>query len=376
MIRENRKPVLFFFLLLFCIILYLFYRLFAPFLQTLILALILTGLFFPVYQRLEVLLKGRRMPASLITCLLVFLTVFLPLIYIIATLANETYALYIVLSGKLGEGQFQLYLDSHRPLWDDAMTRLDQMNLPLRSEDLELNLLEIGKQSIFFVYQQARALLSNLTKFFFHFLFLLLLLFYLFLDGARLRSFLFSLSPLPEEQERFLAGRFNEMARAILLINGLLALLQGVVGGLAFWLFGIPSPFLWASLMVIMAFLPLVGISFVYIPAALYLLFLKQYVTAVFFLLFFFLLSFIAEYLMKPRMVGQQSKIHALMVLLSILGGLWTFGVLGILYGPLILTAFLALAELYRQTYEEAVLGKRLEVDDGEGTDTMPLEGR
>jgi len=359
MIHENRKPVLWFFLLLFAIILYLLYHLIEPFLHTLILALILSGLFSPVYRRVETLLKGRRIPAALITCLVVFLTVFLPLIYIIATLSNETFTLYISLSGKLGEGQFMMFLERHRHLWEEGMVRLDQLNLPIRSEDLEVNLLEMGKRGIFLVYQQARTLISNLTKFFFHFVFLLLVLFYLFLDGAKLRAFVFSLLPLPEDQERFLAGRFNEMARAVLLINGLLALLQGTLGGLALWAFGIPSPFLWASLMAILAFLPLVGISLVYIPSALYLILLKQYVSAVFFLLFFFLLSFVSEYLIKPRMVGQQANIHALMTFLAILGGLWAFGILGLLYGPLILTAFLALVELYKQTYEEVLLGKR-----------------
>jgi len=361
MIRENRRPVLLFFLLLFTAIVYLLYQLFAPFLHTLLLSLILSGLFYPVFRKLRRLLRGRRVAASLITCLLVFLTVFLPLIYFIATLSNETYSFYTSLSGKLDQGQWQLFLDRHRHLWNEGMARFDQLNLPVRSEELEVNVLEMGKKGIFLVYQQARTLISNLTKFFFHFLFLLVILFYLFLDGTKLRAFLFSLLPLPDKQERFLAGRFNEMARVILLINGMLGLLQGGVGGFAFWLFGIPSPFLWASLMAILAFLPLVGISLVYVPAALYLILLKRYAAAVFFLLFFFLLSFIVEYVIKPRMVGHQSNIHPLMVFFAILGGLGAFGILGILYGPLILTAFLALAELYKQTYEEALLGKQSE---------------
>ncbi len=366
MIRENQRPVLLFFLFLFSFILYLLYQLFHPFLHTLLLSLILSGLFFPVYRKLEVLLKGRRIPAALITCLLVFLTVFLPLIYFIATLSNETFSYYTSLSDKLGDGQIQQFLDRHRNIWKEGMERFDQLKLPIRSEELELNVVEMGKQGLFFVYQQARTLISNLTKFFFHFLFLLVVLFYLFLDGMRLRSFLFTMFPLPESQERFLAGRFNEMARAILLINGMAGLFQGIVGGFGFWLFGIPSPFLWGSLMAILAFLPIVGISIVYIPAAVYLLLLKRYAAAVLFLLLFFLLSFIVEYLIKPRMVGHQSKLHALLVLLAILGGLSAFGILGILYGPLILTAFLALAELYKEYYEEALLGKNA---DGEPKD-------
>jgi len=110
--------------------------------------------------------------------------------------------------------------------------------------------------------------------------------------------------------------------------------------------------------MTFLAFLPLVGISLVYIPAVIILIISKQYLVAVLFLSYFGLLSLIVEYLLKPRMVGQQAKMHTLIILLSILGGMSVFGILGILYGPLIMTAFISLGELYKKTYEKALLGQ------------------
>ena len=362
--QESQRPVIVFFLVLFALILYLLFQLFQPFWNTLLLSLILAGLFYPVYRKNEALMKGRSAPAALVTCLLVFLTVFLPLLYFVVALSNETLSLYLSLSEKMSEGKLTLFLEHHRDLWNDFTERFNRLNLPVRAEQLDENVMDLGKKVVYLVYERARVFIANLTKFFVHFLFLLVILFYLFLDGPKLRHFLFSLSPLPEEQEQFLVGRFNEMVRAVLLINGLGGLIQGILGGAVFWILGLPSPLLWGSLMAILAFLPIAGIQIVSIPWAVYLLLTQSYITAVLFIVGFAILSFGVEYVIKPRMVGQQAKMHALLIFFSIIGGLTTFGILGILYGPLIMTAFLSLVELYKKNYEQVLLGgKKAEVD-------------
>lgn len=363
----RQRTVILYFLVLFVLILYFLFRIFQPFLNTLLISLILAGLFYPVFRWLEKALKGRRTLASLNTCLLIFLTVFIPLLYFVAALGNETLSLYTSLSEKVAEGKLLLFWEQHQDDWSQLLERFSTLNLPIRAEELEQDVVELGKKILFTVYEQARIFIANFAKFFLHFLFLLVILFYLFLDGARLRRFIFSLSPLPEHQEQFLVEKFNGMARAVLLINGLAGILQGVLGGLGFWAFGLPSPFLYGSLMAILAFLPIVGISIVYIPASIYLFFMKKYLAGAIFVLCFALLSFVVEYVMKPRMVGQQAKMHTLLTFLSIIGGLSTFGVLGILYGPLIMTAFLSLAELYKQTYEKVLLGQEDNVSAGPG---------
>jgi len=354
----RQRTVIFYFLVLFVLILFFLFRLFQPFLNTLLVSLILAGLFYPVFRWMEKALKGRRVLASLNTCLLVFLTVFIPLLYFVAALSNETLTLYLSLSEKLADGKLLMFWEQHKDDWNRLLERFGSLNLPIHAEALEKDIVDLGKKLVFTVYERARIFIANFAKFFLHFLFLLVILFYLFLDGPRFRKFLFSLSPLPEHQEEFIVEKFNGMARAVLLINGLAGIIQGVLGGLGFWAVGLPSPFLYGSLMAILAFLPIVGISIVYIPAAIYLLIMKKYLAAAAFALCFALLSFVVEYAMKPRMVGQQAKMHTLLTFLSIIGGLTTFGILGILYGPLIMTAFLSLVELYKQTYEKILLGE------------------
>ena len=357
MAQDNQKAVTIYFLVLFGVILALIYYLFNPFFHTLVVGLILSGLFYPVYRKSEEILKGNKITASLITCLLVFLTIFLPLIYFVLTLSSEAYSLYLTLTDTLQKGTLQRYLADHKDLFGNIINSLNASGITIELEDIERNIGGLAKNIVFFVYERGTAFISNLTKFFIHFLFLLIILFYLFIDGPRFRNFLFSLSPLPDEEERFLMNQFNSMAMVVLVINGFSGIIQGIFGGLGFWICGLPSRFLWGCIMAILAFLPLIGISFVYIPAGIYLIISKQYLAGILFLLFYAILSLSVEYILKPRLVGQQAKMHTLVILLAILGGLSAFGVLGILYGPLIMTAFFSLVELYKKTYESALLG-------------------
>ena len=145
------------------------------------------------------------------------------------------------------------------------------------------------------------------------------------------------------------------MAHAILVGNGFCGLIQGVAGGLVFWAFGLQSPFLWGVIMALLAFLPIIGIGAVFVPTVIF-LFLKGRVgVSIFFLFYYLILSGGVEYLLKPRIVGKKVQMHTLLVFLAIIGGLKLFGILGIIYGPLIATFFLTLTDIYHTSYQELV---------------------
>jgi predicted PurR-regulated permease PerM len=183
-----------------------------------------------------------------------------------------------------------------------------------------------------------------------------LIIFYLFIDQQRLLAFIVNLSPLPDAQDQKLFQKFKDMAGAILIGNGLSGLIQGFAGGTVFALFGLASPFLWGVIMCLLAFLPIVGIGVVFLPAALF-LFLKGRIAAgLFFVVFYLVLSGGIEYLIKPKIVGKRVQMHTLLVFLSIIGGLKLFGILGIIFGPLIMTGFLTLTDIYRASYQNLVI--------------------
>ncbi|PIE72104.1 MAG: hypothetical protein CSA20_09495 [Deltaproteobacteria bacterium] len=128
-----------------------------------------------------------------------------------------------------------------------------------------------------------------------------------------------------------------------------------MLGGAIFSILGISSPLLWGCIMAILAFLPIFGIGLVMIPAALILAINGKMGAGIFLFGFYLILSLSVEYLVKPKLVGSQVKMHTLLVFLSIIGGLSVYGVLGIFYGPLIITAFLTLSDIYLKKYDRYI---------------------
>ena len=112
-------------------------------------------------------------------------------------------------------------------------------------------------------------------------------------------------------------------------------------------------------IMGLLAFLPIIGIGVVFIPTAIYLFLKGQMAASIFFLVFYFVLSLGIEYFFKPKVVGHRVKMHPLLVFLAVIGGLKLFGILGIIYGPLVVAGFLTLADIYRTNYQQLVEDKQ-----------------
>jgi predicted PurR-regulated permease PerM len=232
---------------------------------------------------------------------------------------------------------------------------LSNFNIKITGEELNKAVSEVGRVVGLFLYEQARAITSNVLKFLANSFFMLLIIYYLLIDKQRLHSFILNISPLPDDQDEKLFQKFKDMAGAILIGNGLGGLIQGILGGIVFAVFGLKSPFFWGVIMGLMAFLPIVGIGVIFIPAALYLFLVGRIAAGIFFIIFYVILSGGIEYIFKPKLVGQRVQMHTLLVFLSIIGGLNLFGILGIIYGPLIVTAFLTLTDIYKTSYQKLV---------------------
>jgi predicted PurR-regulated permease PerM len=350
--RTSRNIILWFFLALFMVSAFLLGWLIWPFISVIILAAVVTGIFKPVYIFLN--RKINSLFASLLTCLLVFLILFIPTVFFVGILAKEAHGLYLMGKGAAFSDQIKTILESSRIL-EKANLILSNFNIEITGEQLNKGVSELGKVVGFFLYQQAQSIASNVFKFFIYFFFMLLVIYYLLIDGDRLISFIIDLSPLPSEQDEKLINKFKDMAGAILIGNGLGGLIQGTAGGIVFSLFGLKSPFLWGVIMGLLAFLPIIGIGVVLIPAAIYLILKGRIAAGIFFVVFYIILSGGIEYLLKPKLVGQRVKMHTLLVFFSIIGGLKLFGILGIIYGPLVATAFITLTDIYYASYQELV---------------------
>ena len=356
--RTSHNIILWFFLALFLVSAFFLGRLFWPFMSVIVLAAVVTGIFKPVYKFLNK--KMNSLFASLLTCSLIFFILFIPTILFVGILSKEAYDLYLMGKGGAINDQIKPLLESSRVL-ERINLVLSNLNMEITGEELNKAISELGKFVGLFLFQQASSIASNVLKFFMYFFFMLLIIYYLLIDGGKLVAFIIDLSPLPREQDEKLIQKFKDMAGAILIGNGLCGLIQGVAGGIVFFLFGFNSPFLWGVIMALLAFLPIIGIGVVFIPVALYLFLKMRIASGIFFVVFYIILSGGIEYLLKPKLVGQRVKMHTLLVFFSIIGGLKMFGILGIIYGPLVATAFLTLTDIYYTSYQKLVDPVRVE---------------
>ena len=353
--RKPFSPLVFrYFLLLFMVSFLLFGKILWPFFSILILSFLLAGLFQPVFRLFNERLKFSAQFSSLITCWLIVIVVFVPLMIFVLALSKELLGLYPLIKGKNLALMMQLLLEENQTVIK-IKDVFAGFGVELHPERISAVFSEFGKVAGLFLYDQASSWAANIMNFVFSFFMMIIVIFFLLIDHERFITYILDLSPLPDQQERQLFKRFEEIAKAVLVGNGLCGLLQGFLGGTLFMFMGINSPILWGGIMAILAFLPIFGIGLVLVPTSVILYLKGQVGAAILMLIFYGVLSFSVEYLLKPWMVGERVKMHTLLVFLSILGGLSVYGVLGIIYGPLIVTAFLSFADIYRKNYSEHV---------------------
>jgi len=323
-----------------------------PFFSVIVLAIVITGVFNPVYRVLHRKLSATL--SSLITCIIIFFVLFVPVSAFVGILANEAYDLYLTARDAVVNNPIQELLENSK-IVEKINNILINFGIKITGDELNRGVSELGRTVGLFLYQQARSMTANIVNFVVNFFFMLLIVFYLLIDSQRLVSFIVGLSPLPDDQDEKLIQKFKDMAGAILIGNGLGGLIQGTLGGIVFAFFGFRSPFLWGVIMALLAFLPIVGVGAVFLPAALYLILQGRLAAGIFFIVFYVVLSGGIEYLFKPKLVGKRVQMHTLLVFLSIIGGLKLFGILGIIYGPLVVTAFLTLTDIYESSYQRIV---------------------
>lgn len=341
-----------YFLLVFLISLFFLGKVLWPFWSILVLSFLLTNLFRPIY-----LFFNRWMSenlASVLTCLLIIAIVFIPLIFFIGSLANEALSLYNWGRDSQVGLTVQQYLQE-----SEQVIRLQEYLAELGFDFKPTLIVDffsyVAKKGGLLLYNQASGWAANIMQFVFLFCMMILVIFFLLIDQPKLMEYIIRLSPLPDDEDRLLLEKFEQIANAILKGNGICGLVQGILAGLVFSIMDLNSPLLWGCIMAILAFLPIFGIGLVMIPTALFLGINDSIGSGVFLFVFYIVLSFTMEYLVKPKMVGSQVKMHTLLVFLSIIGGLSVYGVLGIIYGPLIVTAFLTLSEIYLKKYDQHI---------------------
>jgi predicted PurR-regulated permease PerM len=303
-------------------------------------ATVLAILFAPLYRRVLGSMPQWRNLAALATLLVIVVMVILPLALITDLLVREAATVYK--SIQSGELSFSLNLRQVRdalPGW--AINLLDRFELPdldAVRERLSTSIMESGR----FLAGQAINIGQTTVDFVVSLFIMLYLLFFLLRDGRELSRQIGNAIPLYAEQKRVFLGKFTGAIRATVKGSIVVALVQGALGGLIFWFLGIRAPLLWAALMAVLSLLPVVGTGLVWGPVAIYLLATGAIWQGIVLIAYGVLIIGLVDNILRPILIGQNTKIPDYVVLISTLGGIATFGANGFVIGPVIAAMFLA----------------------------------
>lgn len=325
-----------FFFGMLAIIGYLVWRMFAPFISALALSAIIVTICYPMYERVrERMPRKNQSLAALVTTLLVLVIVIIPVFLLGSAILREALTIY----NQLGEGQYsfsasvseiETVVSNYVPGW-------------------ELNISEYLRQGAQWLASHLGTIFAGTASTVFLFFIALIGSFYFFRDGRAFTKKLVSLSPLPDSQDELILSRLSVAVRSVALGTVLVALIQGVLTALGLTIFGFERAILFGSIAAVGALIPSVGTSIVLIPSVLYLLITGDYVNAIGLTVWGVLAVGLIDNLLGPYLMSRGNVIHPFLVLLSVLGGIVVFGPIGFIVGPVIVSFFMVLIELYNQ---------------------------
>lgn len=321
--------------------LYLCWRMIQPFLGVIAWATVLVIVFYPVHKRL---LKRIRRPslAALVSCALVILIILVPVALITLAVVNE-------LSGALHSLQagVNYVLDPNSRLSGPILTFINRyVDLSqLRSEEFLLERLKgVSGQ----IAGQTLGFLGGLASFIVQMFFVIFTMYYFFKDGENISRTIRDSLPLEREQADSIISRTREVIDASVYGVISIAIIQGTLGGLAFWVLGLPSAIIWGVVMTFLSMVPMLGAFLVWVPGAIYLALTGHWVKALLLALWGTLVIGMVDNFLRPKLVGSRTRLHPLLIFFSVLGGLSVFGVLGVVLGPVVVAITLALVDVYR----------------------------
>ena len=339
-VMENKRLMALFFILFGMVLLLvgLIYRHFVwPFLFALIFYIALR----PVFD-IALRVVRRRTLASLAVISAFFMLIIVPAFLLLLALASQTYQFYVYLQQHL---DLKVVEDAYRN--NPLITQFYGM--------LNIDEAEMARKSVDVVRETALSVFSNLTgvlnfsvQFIVNFFFMLLILFFLFKDGYRLEGPFYRILPWPDDIEMDVVGRLKEVIKVLVAGNLFVMFLQGTVVGIGFYAANVEMPLLWGSIAAILSLIPVVGTALVWIPAVLFLIAEGGYVGAVLLGVWCCAAYLLLENLFKPAVFGKKLNFHPLVFFFLRLGSIQTFGLAGIIVGPILLTLFFSLWEIYK----------------------------
>jgi predicted PurR-regulated permease PerM len=341
-----------------------FLMILKPFFGTIFWACAITVIFYPMQTRLLRHFKGRTNTSALLTLTACILVVVLPVTVLVSSVVAEGAAYYKKLeSGEVDPTQ---YIEQVRTAFPAVQQTLDRVGIDFAK--VKEGALSVSMSGGKWLAQNALSIGQNTFKLLLNICLMLYLTFFLLRDGNYLLELLIRALPLGDARERMLFAKFGEVTRATIKGNLVIAVIQGTLGGLIFWALGIPGALLWGVVMAVLSLIPAVGPAIVWVPVSIYLFATGDNVKGIILVAFGAGVIGLVDNILRPILVGRDTKLPDYIVLLSTLGGLGLFGINGFVIGPLVAALFIAFWGIFIR--EVHVMESKDDEDEQPGPDS------
>jgi predicted PurR-regulated permease PerM len=352
------------FLMMLVLVTLLFLFLLTPFFGAIFWACIIGLIFYPLNRRFLKLWGQRPNLAALATLMVCVVIGIVPALFVLGSFLQEGASLY----QRLQSGDFDLgyRIERIREAFPAAQHLLDRLNFDLSTVKDQLSGAVLTASG--YIAQNAVQFGQGILKFFVSIGLMLYVAFFMLRDGDRLVDLLVSALPLGDEREHLLFVKFAEVARATVKGNLVVAAVQGALGGAIFWALSIPGAFLWGVVMALLSLIPVVGAGLIWGPVAIYLFAIGEWVQGLILTAFGAGVIGLVDNILRPILVGRDTKLPDYIVLLSTLGGFVLFGMNGFVVGPLIAALFVAFWGIFMRDFNapQTAIPKEDSAADGE----------
>jgi predicted PurR-regulated permease PerM len=332
----------------------LFFLILWPFFGAVCWAVFIAIVFWPLHQRFLHGARGRRNTAALASLALILLIVILPFALLAASITQEA----SVLVEKLRSGEIQLAAFFQKaiealPHWARGiLERFGLTDLAMLQQKVLATVSSSGQVLTSRVVGIGQVTLDFIVAFFV----MIYMLFFLFRDGDRLTQSISRAIPLHPQHTRRLLTQFATVVRATVKGNIVVALVQGALGALAFWVLGMPGAILWGAVMALLSLLPAVGAAMVWGPVAAYYFFTGQIVEGAGLVIWGTLVIGLVDNFLRPVLVGKDTRMPDYLVLVATLGGIVVFGLNGFVIGPVIAAVFLVSWDMLASVRQQSAM--------------------
>lgn len=334
MIYKQKLEVIFFSLFLGAVFVLTFF-IFKPFLTVIFLAATFAVVLHPIYQAVTKLFRGRQTLASIATIIISFVFIMLPVVF----LGQQAF--------EQASGLYEQFATRNITELEAAVSFLEapiQQIVP----GFQINLDQYAEFALGWVRDNFQDFVFGTITIAFDILLVVIALFFFLRDGNKFISEIISLSPLGDEYNKEILFKISRTISAVIQGSLLIALIQGFLVGFGLFIFGVPNAVLWAALAAVCAFVPGLGTGLVVIPSVIYLLITQQIPSAIGMALWGLFLVGTIDNFLGPYFYGRGARIHSLIILFSVLGGISLFGPVGFIFGPVISSLFITTLGIYK----------------------------